>query len=89
MGKDVHTAEVALFLRWPWRHKKYARQYFGNVEDRTLERLQELHSFDYYDGPLGLRQMVTVAVRAPVVGWAIGTILANFVMIDTVSRKSA
>lgn len=84
-GRDVQTAEAALFLRWPWRHKSLAKQYFGHVEDRTMDRLRDLQDFDYYDGPRRLRQILTFLFQLPVLGGWFGSVLSRFMMMDTVS----
>lgn len=87
MGRDVRTAEAALFLRWPWVHRRLARRAFGSLEDRTAQRMLRLASFDYYDGPVRLRRLLARIVRAPVIGRPLCAVLTQFVMMDTVSRN--
>ena len=87
MGKDVATAEAALFLRWPWVHKSLAMRHFGHVEDRTMDRLRDLDDFDYYDGPVRLRQILSFLFRLPVAGGLFGAVLSRFMMMDTISEN--
>lgn len=87
MGRDLTTAQAALFLRWPWTHRALARKYIGQTQDRTMQRFLGLSSFDDYDGPAGLRAALSKVARLPLLGKVFQAIIRNFVMIDTVSSR--
>lgn len=85
LGHSVETAEKALYLRWPWTHRRLGRGHFGHVEDRTRDRLCDSTAFEYYDGPAGMRRQAGRVVRLPVVGGVAARALSLFIMMDTVS----
>lgn len=87
MGQSMSVPEHALFLRWPWTHRKLAKKHLGSYEDRTMERFIGLSDLRDFDGPAGLRQMLGQMVSVPVIGNVGGAMLKNFIMLDTVSRK--
>lgn len=87
LGRSTGTVENALFLRWPGVHRKMLRKYFGQHSDVTKDRLLDLIDFDYYDGNLTLRVFVSKLVTLPIIGGLLASVLSNFVMMDTVSRK--
>lgn len=86
-GHNMLVPETALFLRWPWIHRRLARRHLGDCEDRTIERFLGLSDLTHYEGPKGLRRIVAHSLRLPVAGKAIGALAGNFLMLDTVSRK--
>lgn len=86
-GYDKEFLRDWLYLRWPWVHRRMMREYFGDCRDTTIERLRNLEVGDYYDGPRTMRSVMTKLVRIPVLGSIFGTVLANMVMLDTISVK--
>ncbi len=87
LGKGSITSESALFLRWPWIHRKKLREVFDHNTDLTIQRLVTFKDFSYYDGPVRLRKAIAQAVALPLVGPIARAALKNLVMIDTLSRK--
>ena len=86
MGRDPDFARNQLFLRWPWVHRRLARRHIGTCDDRTMARFMSLTDLSGYDGPRGLRRFVRSLLALPGVGWLGQKLLANFVMLDTISR---
>jgi SAM-dependent methyltransferase len=86
MGRNMLVPETALFLRWPWVHRRLVRRHLGTCEDRTLIRFASVSDLSDYDGPRGLRRRLARFLDLPVVGTAVRRLLPNFVMLDTVSR---
>lgn len=78
-----------LHLRWPWIHRRKMKEVFGNCEDTTLERFALIDDLPYYDGPKRMRQMLGSVITAPGVGRIAGSMLRHFIMLETVSRKTA
>lgn len=37
-GHNMLVPETALFLRWPWEHRRLLRRHLGSYEDRTMSR---------------------------------------------------
>ncbi len=89
MGQDMTVPEGHLFLRWPWVHRKLVRRYLGHCEIRTMKRFMGLSDLSDYDGPKGLRRLLGQLLAIPVLGWLGRKLLANLVMLDTVSRVPA
>jgi len=87
LGKSSATAEEALYLRWPWVHRRLARTHLGSCEDRTLKRIQGMSDLTGFEGPKGLRRALGFLVRVPLLNQLVWAVLRNFVMLDTVSRK--
>ncbi len=89
-GNDPRYIESILWLRWPWCHRKEITLAIGNCEDRTVERLVGVTNLDDYEKEnRGLRRFIGMLVRLPLLGRMAGWLLRNFVMLDTVSVKSA
>jgi SAM-dependent methyltransferase len=88
MGRDMLVPETALFLRWPWVHRRLVRRHLGSCEDRTLSRFISVTDLSDYDGPRGLRRWLARFLDLPVIGTVARRLLPNFVMLDTVSRVS-
>lgn len=88
LRRDLTTAETALYLRWPWVHRHLAQKYLGNYADCSMDRFNGVSDLSVYDGPRGLRQLLGVLVRVPGLGSVFGALLGNFIMLDTISRKS-
>lgn len=86
-GQDMTTAETALFLRWPWAHRRLARAHLGDCRDLTLDRIMGPIDLENYDGPRGLRGLLVQVLRVPILGRLCGRAVRNFVMLDTVSRN--
>lgn len=86
MQQDMTVPEQALFLRWPWTHRRLARRFLGSVHDTTLNRFAGMSDLSAYEGPRSLRKLLGQLLRTPVVGFVGGFVLRNFVMLDTVSR---
>lgn len=89
IGRSSVTAETALFLRWPWVHRRLVRRHLGGYEDRTLQRFARLSDLTHYEGPKGLRRAAAALLRVPLIGAMAGVIVRNVSMIDTVSRRPA
>jgi SAM-dependent methyltransferase len=81
--------EDLVHFRTPFYHRRQLRRHFGACEDLTLERLRAAHSFETYDpdGALGARLLVDRLVKAPLVGRALGAVLRNMVMLQTLAIK--
>lgn len=88
IGRSSVTAETALFLRWPWVHRRLVRRYLGNYEDQTVQRFADQSDLSHYEGPKGLRRAVAGLLRTPVLGPIARAVVRNIGMIDTVSRRS-
>lgn len=88
LGIDTTTAREAIFLRWPWVHKRAARSVFGNLVDLTTKRLKTKPDAANYDGPIGSRLLLFRLFTAPVVGDLLVAILSNLVMMQTYSTKT-
>lgn len=88
IGRSSITAETALFLRWPWIHRRLIRRYLGNLEDQTLDRFTRVTDLSHYEGPKGLRRRVAGLLKVPVIGFFARIFVRNISMIDTVSRRS-
>jgi SAM-dependent methyltransferase len=88
MGRNMLVPETALFLRWPWVHRRLVRQHLGACEDRTLSRFMSVSDLSDYDGPRGLRRWLARLLNLPVIGAVARWLLPNFVMLDTLSRVS-
>lgn len=86
VGKDTTTAEAAIFLRWPWVHRRLVRVNLGNCQDRTLQRFVGHTNLADFEGPQGLRRCLGMILAVPVLGFLAGVVLKNLVMLDTVSR---
>lgn len=86
-GCDPGYLGKMLFLRSPGFHRRQVRRHIGTCEDITLARLARPVDPSYYDGPVRLRNLIRAAVTAPVFGPAMGHVLKNLVMIETVSVK--
>jgi len=76
-----------LHLRWPWVHRALARRNIGSLEDVTTARFNTPPDADNYDGSLALRNLLATAMNAPVAGPVARAVLANLVMLETVSVK--
>jgi SAM-dependent methyltransferase len=87
LGCESLVSREHLFLRWPWFHSRAMRKHFGNYRDLTAERLRTLKIEGSYDGPKGIRRVISAVVRAPVLGRAAAGVLGCFVMLDSVSIK--
>ncbi|MFP6757915.1 MAG: class I SAM-dependent methyltransferase [Alphaproteobacteria bacterium] len=87
LGKSSETTETALFLRWPWIHRRKIGEHFHHNVDVTIDRLVGIDDYSTYDGPVRLRQAITRVVGMPLMGPLARRALKNLVMIDTVSRK--
>lgn len=83
---DATMPENALFLRWPWVHRRLAGLHIGPTEDRTMQRFMGLNDLSAYDGPKGLRRGLGHFLAIPCIGWAGRRALTNFVMLDSVSH---
>ena len=88
MGRNMLVPETALFLRWPWVHRRMVQKHLGACEDRTLSRFMSVSDFSDYDGPRELRRRLAKLLGMPVIGAIARALLPNFVMLDTVSRVS-
>jgi len=86
MGRDMLVPETALFLRWPWEHRRLLRRHLGACEDRTMSRFLRVQDLSDYDGPRWLRGYLARSLRLPVLGTLARKLLPNFVMLDTISR---
>lgn len=89
LDKDTTTAETAIFLRWPWSHRRLVRENLGSCEDRTLDRFAGLTDFSDFDGPRGIRRFVGRILAVPLLGQMAGVVIRNLVMLDTVSRAGS
>ncbi len=89
LRKDTTTAREAIFLRWPWTHKRASRQVFGTLVDLTRKRLKTQPDAANYDGPIGTRMLLYRLFTAPVVGDLLVAVLSNLVMMQTFSTKTA
>ena len=87
LGKSSETSETALFLRWPWIHRRKIGAHFDHTVDVTVDRLVNFDDYSTYDGPVRFRQAITRVVRTPLIGPLARLALKNLVMIDTISRK--
>lgn len=87
IGKSSIVSEEALFLRWPWVHRRCIKGLYQNNEDLTVERLVGFDDFTGYDGPVRIRRLISYVVQLPVIGTLVSRVLRNLVMIDTLSRK--
>ena len=89
LGRSSETSETALFLRWPWIHRRKISEHFDHNVDVTVDRLVNIDDYSTYDGPVRLRQAITRVVGTPLIGPLARLALKNLVMVDTVSRKRA
>lgn len=89
LGRDVDHVEKWVHLRWPSNHRSQVLKHIGSCQELTLARLTDSRDIDYYDGPLGLRLFLGALMRAPVISPLLGPIIKSFVMLETLSVKSA
>ena len=76
-----------LHLRWPWTHAAMIERHIGPFRNLSAERLVGLQDIDYYDGPRGLRGVMARACALPIVGGAVASALAMFVLMETRAEK--
>lgn len=84
---DHHFFTHHLFLRWPTEHYRKLDRYFDRWKDVTTQRLTEHVDFDYYDGPVRLRRIISGLTTLPVLGPAFALLVSRFMMIQTVAWK--
>ncbi len=89
LGRDTTTAETALFLRWPWVHRRLVRRALGHCVDRTRRRFVGFTNTADYDGPKRLRAFAGRLATAPVIGRVVTPAVCVLAMTDTVSRIPA
>lgn len=85
IGRWNETAELGLFLRWPWVHRRYLEKHFASYENTTPERLSRRVDYAYYDGNSRLRVLIEQLCNIPVVGRIFVSMLGVAMMMDTVA----
>lgn len=77
-----------LHLRWPWRHTVMLKRYIGPARNLSAERLRNLESLPYYDGPKGIRMALGRLCRLPVVGRGVAAAAACVVLMETLTVRT-
>jgi SAM-dependent methyltransferase len=86
-GAPMSMVDHHLFLRTPGFHRRQLLLHIGDCRDATYERLMLRVDPSYYNGPKGLRSMMTALLATPVLGRLVRPVLCRLVMLDTVSIK--
>lgn len=86
-GRDPTFPKEAIFLRWPWVHRRKVRQFIGPTRDLTLERLRGGTDLDIYEGSARLRRLVDNLIDLPIFGPILTSLFANIAAMDTLSNK--
>jgi SAM-dependent methyltransferase len=87
LGAPMSMVDHHLFLRTRGFHRRQLLRHIGDCRDVTHERLLLRVDPSYYDGPRGLRSMISRALEAPLLGRLLRPILCSLVMLDTVSVR--
>lgn len=88
-AEGQHVFDNHLHLRWPRFHLAMLQNRYATTMDITAERLSHLKDFDYYDGPLALRRWLSILSRIPAAGVPLTQMFAKFIMLQTLSQKTA
>lgn len=87
LGRANATITDQLFLRSPGFHKRSLKRHIGSCKDVTGIRLTRQIDPRYYDGPVRLRMVIGMLLRAPIIGGIARIAFGRLMMIDTVSIK--
>jgi len=83
IGNKRSFVEERLFLRWPWRHTGMVRMHIGPCRNLTPERLAKPVSKAYYDGPRGLRSIISWVTGLPAIGPVLAFVITPLFMLET------
>ena len=76
-----------LHLRWPWTHMRMVRRHIGPVTNYSADRLTAIRTFDYYDGPRGMRLVLAWVCALPAIGRPVARALATFLLLETIATR--